>query len=87
MSCLCPNLMIEEPDLYDEADIFCAVTKKFILNSSDYYIISSVHNSLVGHSGLERTLKRLTFKLLGSFLSKRSRDLLVSALVVRKYLS
>jgi transposase InsO family protein len=63
MSRLCPNLMIEEPDLYDETDILCAITEKFILNSSEYQIISSVHNSLVGHSGLERTVKRLTFKL------------------------
>jgi hypothetical protein len=88
MSRLCPNLMIEEPD---EADILCAVTEKFILNSSDYDIISSVHNSLVRHSGLERTVERLTLKLQSLktswFLGKRSRDLLVSALVVRKYLS
>jgi hypothetical protein len=63
MSRLCPNLMIEEPDLYDEADILCAVNEKFVLNSSDYGIISSGHNSLVGHSGLERTVKRLTLNL------------------------
>jgi transposase InsO family protein len=63
MSRLCPNLMMEEPELYDEADILCAITEKFILNSSEYEIIASVHNSLVGHSGLERTVKRLTFKL------------------------
>ena len=61
MSRLCPNLMIQEPDLYDETDILCAFTEKFILNSSEYQIKSSVHNSLVGHSGLERTVKRLTF--------------------------
>ena len=58
MSRLCPNLMIEEPELYDELDILCAITEKFILNSSEYQMISSVHNSLVGHSGLERTVKR-----------------------------
>lgn len=63
MSRLCPNLMSEEPALYDETDILCAITEKFVLNSSEYQIISSVHNSLVGHSGLERTVKRLTFKL------------------------
>jgi transposase InsO family protein len=63
MSRLCPNLMSEEPDLYDELDILCAITEKFVLNSSEYQMISSVHNSLVGHSGLERTVKRLTFKL------------------------
>jgi transposase InsO family protein len=63
MSRLCPNLMIEEPDLYDDTDILCAITEKFILNSSEYQIISSVHNSLVGHGGLERTVKKLTFKL------------------------
>ena len=63
MSRLCPNLMIQEPDLYDETDILCAFTEKVILNSSEYQVISPVHNSLVGHSGLERTVKRLTFKL------------------------
>jgi hypothetical protein len=50
-------------DLYDKADILCAITEKFILNSSNYDIISSVHDSLVGHSGLDRTMKRLTSKL------------------------
>ena len=39
------------------------MTKKFILNSNEYQIISSVHNSLVGHSGLEKTIKKLTYKL------------------------
>jgi transposase InsO family protein len=63
MSRLCPNLMIEEPEIYDDIDILCAITEKFILNSNEYQIISSVHNSLVGHSGLERTVKRLTYKL------------------------
>jgi transposase InsO family protein len=63
MSRLCPNLMLDEPNLYDDMDILCAITEKVILNHSDYQIISSVHNSLVGHSGLERTVKRLTLKL------------------------
>jgi len=63
MSHLCLNLMIEEPELYDNTDILCAITEKFILNSNEYQIISSVHNSLVGHSALERTVKRLTYKL------------------------
>jgi hypothetical protein len=40
-------------------DILCAITEKFVLNSSEYQMISSVHNSLVGHSGLERTVKDL----------------------------
>jgi hypothetical protein len=30
MSRLCPNLMIEEPDLYNEADILCAVTENSV---------------------------------------------------------
>jgi hypothetical protein len=63
MSSLCPNLMIEEPELYDDTDIFCAITEKFILNCNEYQIKSSVHNNLVGHSALERTVKRLTYKL------------------------
>ena len=63
MSRLCPNLMHDEPELYDNDDILCAITDKFILSTGEYQIISSVHNSLVGHSGLEKTIKRLTYKL------------------------
>jgi hypothetical protein len=63
MSRLCPNLMHLEPELYDSEDILCAITDKFILSTSEYQVIASVHNSVVGHSGVERTIKRLTYKL------------------------
>jgi transposase InsO family protein len=60
---LCPNLMSNEPELYDEADIVCANVHKFILNNKEYEVIASVHNSTVGHGGLERTVNKLTNKL------------------------
>ena len=63
MSRLCPNLMTEEPDLYDHQDILCSTLNKFILSSEDHTVISTVHNSLVGHHGLERTIDKLTRKL------------------------
>jgi hypothetical protein len=39
-------LMSEEPDLYDELISFALSILKFVLNSSEYQMISSVHNSL-----------------------------------------
>ena len=67
MSRLCPNLMIEEPDLYDETDILCAITEKFVLNSNEHQIISSVHNSLVGLRLSTGSLKTgVELKVIGS---------------------
>ena len=63
MSRLCNNFMIEEPDLYDPHDVLCASLNKFILTSAEHTVISTVHNSLVGHHGLERTVDKLTRKL------------------------
>jgi hypothetical protein len=56
---LCPNLMLEQPDLYTTEDIICASLFKFTIDDSEYKMISAVHNSLVGHSGVERTIKRI----------------------------
>jgi hypothetical protein len=44
MAHLCPNLMIEEPELYDDTDILCAITEKFILNSNECQMKSLVHD-------------------------------------------
>jgi len=56
---LCPNLMKELPEEYDNADIVCSVLNKFRLSNDEYAILSTVHNSTVGHFQVERTVKRL----------------------------
>jgi hypothetical protein len=63
MSRPCPNLMIRNLIFMMIQIFFFSHHLEIILNSSEYQIISSVHNSLVGHGGLERTVKKLTFKL------------------------
>ena len=60
MSRLCRNNMVDFPNEYSTAIILAAnIITKFKLSSNHYKIISSVHNSVVGHFGLERTLLRL----------------------------
>ena len=52
--------MVVHPEEYSPAMILTAnIITKFKLSSDHYKVISSVHNSLVGHYGLERTLIRL----------------------------
>jgi hypothetical protein len=63
LSRLCPNLMIEEPDIYTEQDIVCATLEKFILKHDEHTFIATVHNSVVGHHGVERTLTKVLAKL------------------------
>jgi hypothetical protein len=60
MSRLCRNNMTELPYVYTKSEILCSnIIEKFKLTSFQYKTISALHNSTVGHFGLERTMKRL----------------------------
>ena len=60
LSQLCRKNMVDVPQEYTPATIMSAnIIEKFKLTREQYNIISKVHNSHVGHFGLERTLKRL----------------------------
>ena len=60
MSRLCRNNMIDNPGEYSEEYIISAsIIEKFKLTTNQQRVIASVHNSFVGHFGLESTLKRL----------------------------
>ena len=60
MSRLCRNHMTDSSSEYSKSDILCSnIIEKFKLTTYQYKSISSLHNSKVGHFGLERTMKRL----------------------------
>jgi RNase H-like domain found in reverse transcriptase/Integrase zinc binding domain len=60
MSQLCRNNMKDAPREFSKEVIFSAkIIEKFTLAKAQYRTISSLHNSNVGHFGLDRTLKRL----------------------------
>ena len=60
ISRLCRNNMIDNPREYSEEYIISAsITEKFKLTPNQQRVITIVHNSFIGHFGLERTLKRL----------------------------
>ena len=60
MSLLCRDNMIDSPKEYSEEYIISAsIIEKFEITPNQQRVIASVHNSLVSHFGLERTLKRL----------------------------
>ena len=60
MSRLCRNNMVDFPSEYTPIAVLSAnIITKFKLSTDHYKIIGSVHNSVVGHYGLERTLVRL----------------------------
>ena len=60
MSSLCRNNMVDSPKEYSPQVILAAnIITKFKVPSEKYTLISSVHNSICGHFGLERTLLRL----------------------------
>jgi hypothetical protein len=52
MSRLCINNKPEVPTA-----ILAAIDGPYILNNDNYKIIESVHNAMVGHGGVERTLR------------------------------
>ena len=59
MSRLCRNNMIDSPREYSEDVIYTSsIIEKFKLTPEQYRKIGKLHNSQVGHFGLERTLKR-----------------------------
>jgi hypothetical protein len=59
MSRLCRNNMSDFPQEYTPETIMSAnVIEKFKPTREQYNTIGKVHNSQVGHYGLERTLKR-----------------------------
>ena len=59
MSRLCRNNMIDSPREYSEEHIYSSsIIEKFRLSPLVYKKIGKMHNSIVGHFGLERTLKR-----------------------------
>ena len=60
MSRLCRNNMVDAPSEYSEEYILSSsIIEKFKLTTDQYEKIGKVHNSEVGHFGLDRTLKRL----------------------------
>jgi transposase InsO family protein len=60
MSRLCRNNMTDSPAEYSKSEILSStIIPKFKLTDYQYKTISSLHNSNVGHFGLERTMKRL----------------------------
>ena len=60
MSRLCRNNMVDLPREYSEDEVISSsIIEKFQLTSDQYHHIGKMHNSTVGHFGLERTLKRL----------------------------
>ena len=60
MSRLCRNNMTDLPHVYTTSEVLCSnIIEKFKLTPFQYKTISSLHNSTVGHFGLDRTMKRL----------------------------
>ena len=59
MSCLCRNNMVDSPQKHSEEHILSAISASTKPNESQIVKIGMMHNSKVGHFGLERTLKRL----------------------------
>ena len=58
MSRLCRNNMIDSPTEFSEENILSAISQSSKLDKQKYTNIGKMHNSFVGHFGLERTPKR-----------------------------
>ena len=58
MSRLCRNNMVDEPKEYTKEHILSEISASTKPNKIQYSKISKLHNSVVGHFGLERTLRR-----------------------------
>ena len=86
MSRLCYNNMKNSPTEYSQPEIFQAtIIDKFSLTEYQYKTIASLHNSHVGHFGLERTLKRLKdIEKNGNFKDNMSDISLIIVLAVKK---
>ena len=60
MSRLCRNNMLDSPVEYTPHEILSAnIIEKFKLTAYQYRTIAALHNSNVGHFGVDRTMKRL----------------------------
>ena len=58
---LCYNRMVEAPKEHTPDDIYLsAILPHFVIPDDKLALIASVHNSLVGHHGVERTILKLT---------------------------
>ena len=62
MSRLCRNNMIDSPDEYSNSRILSVISRSFKPNDILYSKIGRLHNSTVGHFGVERILKRFQAK-------------------------
>ena len=61
MSRLCRNTMSDSPVEYSSEEILSAnIIEKFKLSRYQYQSIAELHNSKVGHFGVDRTMKRLS---------------------------
>ena len=58
LSRLCRNNMVDSPQEYSEEQILSAILASTKPNESQIAKIGMMQNSIVGHFGLERTLKR-----------------------------
>ena len=58
MSRLCQNNMVDSPQKYSEEHILSAISASTKPNERQIAKIGMMHNSKVGHFGLDRTLKR-----------------------------
>ena len=55
--------MKDHPDQFENSLVHSALNNGFILPDDAYVKILKVHNSLVGHAGLDKCLDRQTSKL------------------------
>ena len=62
MSHLCRNNMVDSPQEYSEEHILSAISASIKPNESQIAKIGKLHNSKIGHFGLERTLKRFKYR-------------------------
>ena len=58
MSRLCRNNMIDSPEEYSTSKILSVISRSFKPSDILYSKIGKLHNSRVGHFGVERILKR-----------------------------
>ena len=54
MSRLCTN---NKPEI--QTVVLAAIDGPYVIKNENYIKIESVHNSMVGHGGVERTLRKL----------------------------
>jgi hypothetical protein len=60
LSRLCANYMKDLPKEYSPEDIYIpAILQDFTIPEDKYALIFKVHNSLVDHHGVDRTVKKL----------------------------